>query len=74
MSELPQISGKEMGRVLVHFGFSLHSQRGSHIKYVRGGDGKETIIVPNHKVLRKGTLHSILKQLNITVKELKKLM
>lgn len=63
-----------MGRVLVCLGFSSHSQRGSHMKFAREENRKEVIIVPNHKILRKGTLHNILKQLNLPVKELKRLM
>lgn len=75
MPKLPQISGKEMGRVLARLGFMLNNQRGSHMKYIRlHDDAKEIIVVPNHKVLRKGTLGGILKQLNITVETLKDLL
>ena len=65
-----------MGRLLVRLGFTLKSQKGSHIKYVREQNGaREVIIVPNHKVLRKGTLHDILKKINVrTIDDLKELM
>lgn len=73
MDKFPQISGKQMGRILVRLGFYLKSQKGSHMKFVRERDtGREIIIVPNHKILRKGTLHGILKQLNLTLTELRK--
>lgn len=75
MGKLPQISGKDMGRVLTRLGFYLRSQKGSHMKFVRVEDGrKEIIIVPNHKVLRKGTLDSIVKKLNMRIGEFKKLL
>ena len=46
------------------------------MKYVREQNGaREVIIVPNHKVLRKGTLHDILKKINVsTIDGLKELM
>jgi predicted RNA binding protein YcfA (HicA-like mRNA interferase family) len=75
MDKLPQISGKEAGRVLARLGFHLQSQKGSHMKFVRERqDAKEIIVVPNHTVLRKGTLHSILKKLDFTVMQFKKLL
>jgi predicted RNA binding protein YcfA (HicA-like mRNA interferase family) len=74
MAELPQISGKQMGRVLARLGFYLHSQRGSHMKFLKEEGGTEIVIVPNHKILRKGTLHSILKQVNLSPEQLKKLL
>ena len=75
MAKLPQISGKDMGRVLPRLGFYLNAQKGSHMKFVRKRNGeKEIIIVPNHKVLRKGTLHNILKKLNLRIEEFKKLI
>ena len=77
MAKLPQLSGKTMGRLLVRLGFYLKSQKGSHMKFVRVRDtGKEVVIVPNHKILRKGTLNDILKKIDVRsaddVKELMK--
>ena len=74
--KLPQISGKNMGRLLVRLGFYLKSQKGSHMKFVREYEtGKEIIIVPNHKILRKGTLNSIFKKVDLhALNDLKELM
>ena len=70
-----QISGKELGRALTRLGFQFKSQKGSHMKFVRlHGGVKEVIIVPSHKVLRKGTLRGILKQLNLNIEKLEKLL
>ena len=51
-------------------GFSITSQKGSHIKlYKRAGDKNFTVIVPNHKEIAIGTFSSILKQAGLTKKE-----
>lgn len=75
MSKLPQISGKEMSRVLLRFGFELKNQKGSHMKFIKNhAYGKEIIIVPNHKTLRPGTLANILGKLNLNAEKLKELI
>lgn len=72
---MPQISGKEMGRILVRLGFQLRSQKGSHMKFIKKHDyGKETIVIPNHKTLRIGTLANILSKLNLSTEKLKELL
>ncbi len=54
-------------------GFSIISQRGSHIKlFKREGEKSFTVIVPNHKEIAIGTFSSILKQTGMTRKELEK--
>ena len=54
-------------------GFSLVSQKGSHIKlYKRQGDKAFTVIVPNHKEVAIGTFNSILKQAGLTKTEFEK--
>lgn len=63
-----------MGRVLTRLNFYLESQKGSHMKFVRRHNaGKEIIIVPNQKTLRKGMLNNIVKKLKLSVEEFKKL-
>jgi predicted RNA binding protein YcfA (HicA-like mRNA interferase family) len=52
-------------------GFSIVSQKGSHIKLNRVTNGKSsTVIVPNHKEIAIGTFQSILKQSGMTKEEL----
>jgi predicted RNA binding protein YcfA (HicA-like mRNA interferase family) len=71
-NKIPQISGTELGRVLVRMGFRMVGQKGSHMKFVRTTSfGREIVIVPNHRVIRKGTLSAILKQLRLNPKDLK---
>ena len=45
-------------------GFTLKSQKGSHLKFVKGD---KTVVVPNHKSkgIEKGTYYNILNQAGI---------
>lgn len=53
-------------------GFSIISQKGSHIKLNKITEDKSfTVIVPNHKEIALGTFQSILKQAGMTKEELK---
>ena len=69
MSKLPQISGKDVVKVLLKIGFKMVSQKGSHAKLVRKtNDQNQSVIIPMHKVLKKGTLRNgILKPINLNV-------
>lgn len=77
MSKLPQVSGREIIKALQKIGFVVVSQRGSHVKLERNPFDKlragkrnlhQTVIVPMHKVIKKGTLRNgILKPINLTV-------
>ncbi len=76
MSKLPQVSGKDTIKALKKIGFIVVQQRGSHVKLRRFvGVQKETIIVPLHKTLKKGTLRNgILKTIDLSVEEFVKLL
>lgn len=66
-------SGKEVVKALHRMGFVVDHQRGSHI-FLHNLERNISVIVPNHKELRKGTLHSILKKAGISLQELKGLV
>ena len=68
MSKLPVVSGSECIKALEKTGFAIVRQRGSHIVLVRE-DPRNTVIVPNHKELDRGTLRAIIRQANLTVEE-----
>ena len=72
--KLPIISGQEILKILKKEGFVVINQKGSHIKVrkERPSGEKVTVIVPNHKTLKRGTLKSILKQADITLDQLLK--
>lgn len=75
MSNVPQVNGKQVIKVLEKIGFTVSRQKGSHIRLVRIQNGiKQLITVPNHKVIRKGTLlNGILKPINLSLEDFKKL-
>lgn len=75
MNKLPQVSSKEIVGVLFRLGFQFKSQKGSHMKFIKKHSyGKEVIVVPNHKILRQGTLVNILRKLNLGAEKLKELI
>ncbi len=74
-SKLRVLSGKEVICIFASFGFSVTSQRGSHIKLRRIVDAnKETLIIPNRSPVSKGTLKAIINQASsfITQADLRK--
>ena len=63
-------SAKVTLHALNRAGFSIVSQKGSHIKLRGVRSGKlQTVIVPNHKEIALGTFSSILNQANLTKQE-----
>lgn len=64
MPRLKVLSGAEVVRILSIFGFKVASQRGSHIKLrrIEAGRGQQTLTIPNHKELDRGTLAAIYRQ------------
>lgn len=66
-----RFSAREVLRALKRLGFVEISQRGSHIKLRGIRSGKlQTVIVPNHKEIAVGTLGSILRQADVSMREL----
>jgi len=64
MSKLRVLPGREVSKILREFGFYDFTQRGSHIKLRRilqGGRG-QTLTVPHHDEIDRGTLHAIYRQ------------
>lgn len=59
MPKLPHLSGREIVRILMRFGFEVIRQKGSHIVLRRGHTG---CVVPDHREAKIGTLNGILKQ------------
>lgn len=56
--------GGEVLKILRSFGFEIQSQKGSHIKLMRhtGAGEKQTLIIPNHSEIDKGTLKANYRQ------------
>jgi len=62
MAKLPQITAKELIKILQKAGFKVMRQEGSHV-FLRNDDGRTTV-VPNHpgEKLDRGLLNKILKK------------
>jgi predicted RNA binding protein YcfA (HicA-like mRNA interferase family) len=70
MTKLPtDLSGQELVRILTRIGFVVQRQRGSHI-ILRRQSPFARVSVPDHKVLRVGTLRTILREAGIPVEQL----
>jgi len=66
-------SGREIVKALRRIGFVVDHQRGSHI-FLHNLERNISVVIPNHKEIKKGTLNSILKKVGITIEDLKKLV
>ncbi|MDE0690107.1 MAG: type II toxin-antitoxin system HicA family toxin [Candidatus Poribacteria bacterium] len=67
---LKPLSYRHVKRKLEKAGFTIASQRGSHVKFVRyNSDGTQTAIVPYHREISVGLLRSILRQAGLTSNE-----
>ena len=64
MPKLKALSGKEVIQALKELGFFVVNQKGSHVKLKRitNGDISQTLTIPNHFELDKGTLKAIYNQ------------
>jgi len=66
LGKLKVMSGKEVCRILAHHGFKQVRQRGSHVVMQKQIPGTTiTVPVPDHKVIKTGTLMSIIRQSEI---------
>ena len=64
MSKLRTLSGDDLLRIFSQFGFTKHSQRGSHVKLRRvlSNGSRQTLTIVAHKEVDKGTLQAIFRQ------------
>jgi predicted RNA binding protein YcfA (HicA-like mRNA interferase family) len=66
-------SGREVIKALRRIGFVVDHQRGSHV-FLHNLEKNISVVVPDHKELKKETLNSIVKKAGITVEQLKDLI
>jgi len=57
------ISGMELIGALRSFGYTITRQSGSHIRITTDRDGLHRETIPNHSLLKVGTLRSILRSI-----------
>ena len=63
MPELRVLSGRKVVAIFERLGFLVAYAKGSHVKLVRRvGTEEQTLVVPLHKELDKGTQKAIYKQ------------
>jgi len=75
MPNLPHLSGREIIRELERLGFVQARQRGSHVVMKKSTpEGDIGCVVPLHKEVAIGTLHSILKQAGVSADEFLKVV
>jgi predicted RNA binding protein YcfA (HicA-like mRNA interferase family) len=54
------ISSTELIKLLQKFGYQISRQKGSHIRLTTTKQGEHHITIPNHDLIRLGTLSSII--------------
>ena len=73
MSKLPAISGRSCVRALEQAGFYVKREKGSHL-VLRRDEPFAQVVVPDHKVLDRGTLRAIIRQAGLGVDEFVRLL
>jgi len=72
MSKLTLVTAKKMCKIVEACGFRKIRQKGSHIFY--SDDGGNSTVVPLHNGdLKRGLIHGILNDLNLSVEEYEQL-
>jgi len=54
------VSGQQLVRMMLRFGYQTTRQKGSHIRVTTLQGGEHHVTIPDHSALRLGTLSSIL--------------
>jgi len=70
---LPVISGHQCIKALAKIGFYELRQKGSHV-ILRCDEPRTTVVVPDHKQLKKGLLRKIIRDAGLTVDEFNELL
>ena len=75
MPRLPQITARKLIRALLRLGFIEHKERGTSHLVFSHPDGRRTLVSRHgSKTIKKGTLHGILRDLNISAEEFRRLL
>ncbi|MFA5936293.1 MAG: type II toxin-antitoxin system HicA family toxin [Candidatus Paceibacterota bacterium] len=72
MPKLPILSSKELVKIFEKAGYFVVRQKGSHIRMHH--EIRDSITIPNHKIIGRGLLKKILRDSQISVDNLIKLM
>ena len=75
MPKLPVLKDVDLIRVLKKLGFFEHRQRGTSHLVLKHHDGRRTVVaIHPGRDIPKGTLHSILRDINVTSEQLAALL
>lgn len=74
MAELPQCSGAEAVRAFEQLGYRRVQQRGKGSHVFMKCEGRNSLTIPQHKELAKGTLRGLIRGAGITVEEFTELL
>ncbi|NMB40136.1 MAG: type II toxin-antitoxin system HicA family toxin [Parcubacteria group bacterium] len=69
MPKLKNLSGEDVVKIFIKLGFFVVGQKGSHVKLRRimSNNDRQTLTIPKHKNLDKGTLNAIIQQSSIYI-------
>lgn len=72
MSRLRVLSGEDAIKILERFGFGIAASKGSHVKLKRilKDGSKQTLTIPKHNELDRGTLKAIYNQASRYIPEI----
>lgn len=75
MTRLPIVSGREVIAALSRVGYAVVRRRGSHVRMRHPTDpNRRPVTVPDHRTLKPGTLHAILRDANLSIEQLRELL
>ena len=74
MSKLPVVSGADAIRAFSRIGYEVDRQRGSHVILRNAAPPIRRLTIPNHKVLAKGTLRSLIREAGLTPEQFARLL
>ena len=75
MSQLPSVTPKKLIQALKKLGFYEHRQRGTSHLVMKHSDGRRAVIaVHSNRDIPKGTLYGILRDIEISPEEIRKIL
>jgi predicted RNA binding protein YcfA (HicA-like mRNA interferase family) len=74
VSQLPQLTGRDVVKALKKIGYEQDRQRGSHMILRQIDFPHRRITVPDHSEVAKGTLRTIIREVGLTNEEFKDLL
>ena len=68
MTKLPDVTGRQVVKALAKDGWTIKSQKGSHVKLIKPGVSHPLIVAVHGKLsIPKGTLSNIIKDAGLSV-------